>query len=92
MTNRLGTPGPQPAPPSIPKAAELRGLLAKLISATSLGSEERWAELIGAVEVLPFVLYPESNWRIDPDGSWGEVEIIWKATDNLRKEHPIVRP
>lgn len=76
----------------LPSAEELRAAIARRLSDTAGGDEGRWADLAGAVEVLPIALNPACNWRVTPDGSWGEVEVIWRAVEHVRVLHPHARP
>ena len=82
------------APPrkdEAPTAAELRGLLAQLLAGAAGGTEERWADLIGEVEMLPIVLHPTCNWRVKPDTSGKQIEAIAKAVEVVRGAHPYAR-
>lgn len=87
-------PSPKPAAPlktaGTPTPDGLRALLAHLLAGATGGPEARWRDLVGAVEALPIVFHPRSNWRIEPTGTAEELEAIGKAAQLVRNAHPYV--
>jgi len=69
---------------------EMEDLLAHLLAGAIDQTEAYWKNLIGPVVALPIVIYPRSNWRIDPKGKQAEVEAIEKAAAVVREAHPYV--
>lgn len=69
---------------------EMQDLLAHLLEGAVGQSEAYWKNLIGPVMALPIVIYPRSNWRIDPRGRPTELEAIEKAEAVVREAHPYV--
>lgn len=88
MPNRRTTSTPTVG--ATPSGAELRDLIAHLLTGVAGGSEAKWRKLVGEVEALPIVFHPRSNWRVAPTGSAVEREAIDKAVAVVREAHPYV--
>jgi hypothetical protein len=73
------------APPS---PTELIELLVIMLEGVAGGSKDRWREVLGPVEKLNIVFNPRSDWRLDPKGTEGELEITSRAIDIARHAHP----
>jgi hypothetical protein len=87
MTSHMTAASPKATEPLSPEG--LRDLLAHLLAGAIGGDEPTWRGLVGDVEALPIV-FPRSNWRIDPSGTAAEREAIAKAEQLVREAHPYV--
>lgn len=73
------------APPS---PTELIELLATMLEGVAGGSKERWRKVLGPVEKLNIVFNPRSNWRLSPDGTPEELDVVVRAIEIVRGAHP----
>ncbi|PZU05992.1 hypothetical protein [Sphingomonas sp.] len=75
-----------------PTATELRATLVTLLAGATDTSPRKWEKAIGAVEMLPIVFNPRSNWRVDVRaGAAEDRAIIERAIALLRNDQPYVR-
>lgn len=76
------------APPS---PAELIELLVTMLEGVAGGRKERWREVLGPVEKLNIIFNPRSNWRLEPDGTIDELDVVNRAIQIVREVHPYLR-
>jgi hypothetical protein len=69
---------------------DVRGLLAHVLAGVAGGTEAKWRRLIGPVEKLPTWRHVRFNWQVMPTGTAVEREVIGKAVDIVRAEHPYI--
>ena len=75
-----------------PTPTELRATLVSMVAGATETSPARWERMIGQVDVLPIVFNPRCNWRIEVQkGPAKNRDVIEKAIEILRGEHPYVR-
>lgn len=73
------------APPS---PAELIVLLVTTLEGVAGGNKDRWREVLGPVEKLNVVFNPRSDWRLHPEGTPGEIDVVSRAIAIVRDVHP----
>ncbi|GAA0675393.1 hypothetical protein GCM10009102_29550 [Sphingomonas insulae] len=74
----------------VPTGAELRELLAVVITRAAGGKAVRWHERIGPVLELPLSHDSRCNWRVEPVCDGMEAAIIAKTVELVRVKHPYI--
>lgn len=71
---------------------EMRDLLAEMLEGAAGKTRAYWRKAIGPVEHLtPIHMHVRCNWRVHPQGTAGDVEVIGRAVEIVRSQHPYVR-
>ena len=71
-------------------STEIGDLLATVIAGVAGGTKAGWRKAIGPIEKLPTWRYVRFNWRITPQVQPPEREIIERAAELVRAEHPYI--
>lgn len=71
-------------------ADQQRDLLATVIQGVAGGSKAGWRKAVGPVERLPTWRYVTHNWRVSPTGTAEQQDVIARAVDVVRAEHPYI--
>lgn len=74
----------------VPTPTALRDLLATLLAGAVGKTPDYWRSAIGEVEMLPIYSHAAGNWRVHPKAGKQDLEVIQKAVDLVRQEHPYV--
>ena len=79
------------APPaSFMSADELRQLLVQVIAGVAGGTKAQWSKALGPVERLPTWLHVRHNWRVACRGTDEQRDIMERAIEVVRAEHPYI--
>lgn len=65
-------------------------LVAHVLAGAAGGTEAKWRKLIGSVDRVPTWRYVRFNWVVEPNGSAEQRDLIARAVDVVRAEHPYV--
>ena len=49
-----------------------------------------WVKCVGPVEKLPIATDTRCDWRVEPNSKPGELDVIARAVEVVRAEHPYV--
>lgn len=71
-------------------STDLRALLVAIVAGATDEPEARWDALIGKIQRLSLAKHPRSNWAVTPAGTDAERDIITRAAEIVRGEHPYV--
>lgn len=74
----------------IPTAAEIRSIIAKILTIAFDGSEQHWLNLLGNVAALSRSSNPYGNWIARPRGTAEERDLINRAVAVVREVYPYV--
>lgn len=70
--------------------AEIGDLLATVIAGVAGGTKARWRKAIGPIEKLPTWKHVRFNWRVSPHVKPEERDVIQRAVEVVRAEHPYI--
>ena len=79
-----------PAPLKFPAPSDMAALLAEVVSGVAGGTKAAWLKRIGEVEQVPTWRHVTHNWHVSPTGSADQREVIERAIQVVRAEHPYV--
>ena len=74
----------------IPTAAEVRSIIAKILTIAFDGSEQHWLNLLGVVAALTRPPNSHSNWIVRPRGTAEERDLINRAAAVVKEVFPYV--
>lgn len=77
-------------PQAVQTPTELRELLVTIIVGTVGGEEDDWRTAVGEIEKLPIATNVRSNWRIRPNGTTAQKNVIRRAGKVVRAAYPYV--
>lgn len=68
---------------------EMRDMLAHIIAGVAGDEEEAWRKRV-SVEKVPIWKFVRHNWLVHPKGTAKQRELIEKAVEIVRAEHPYI--
>ena len=74
----------------VPSLGELSDVLATILAGAAGGSKATWVKRVGPVEKLPIATNARCNWRVRPRAKPDELDVIDRAVEIVRAEHPYV--
>ncbi|MFS0771211.1 hypothetical protein [Sphingomonas sp. 1P08PE] len=75
---------------AIPRPDEIADLPAEVIAVVAGGRKMTWRRRIGAVERLPTWKHVKHNWCVTPIGTVEEKDLVERAVEIVRSEHPYI--